>query len=146
MTSEEALQCYEACQAEMASLKLNGTWKLIPLEKDMSVLKSKWVFTYKTNADEAIERQKARVVAKGCSQEYVVDYHETFGPVARVATIRIFLTFAALYALALFQAVAIEALLIADLEERIFMKPVEELRFHPLRLYEVATDQVKRMG
>ena len=38
--------------------------------------------------NENIERYKARLIAKECSQQYDVDYQETFSPVVRYATIR----------------------------------------------------------
>ncbi|KAA3475048.1 Retrovirus-related Pol polyprotein from transposon TNT 1-94 [Gossypium australe] len=46
----------------------------------------------KMNLDGSINRYKARLVAKGFSQQYRVDFTETFAPVARIDTIRLLLT------------------------------------------------------
>ena len=54
----------------------------------------KWVFTIKHKADGTIERYKARLMAKDYSQSYGVDYQEMFAPVAKLNTLRIFLSLA----------------------------------------------------
>ena len=47
----------------------------------------KWVFTIKYKSDRSIECYRARLVAKGFSQTYGVDYQETFAPMAKLTTI-----------------------------------------------------------
>ena len=56
---------------------------------------SKWVFRVKKNAAGNVVRYKARLVAQGFSQVPGVDYFDTFAPVARLASIRAVLAFAA---------------------------------------------------
>jgi hypothetical protein len=54
-----------------------------------------WVYKAKTDAFGAVSRYKARLVAKGCSQREGVDYTETFSPVIRLASLRVFFSIAA---------------------------------------------------
>ena len=59
------------------------TLDLVPLPPGKSFVGCRWVFKIKTNFD----GYKARMVAKGYSQQYGMDYEETFAPVAKITTI-----------------------------------------------------------
>ena len=47
----------------------------------------KWIYKIKTRSDGSIERYKARLVTKGFTQEYEIDYEETCTPVACISSI-----------------------------------------------------------
>ena len=79
---------------EMAALDKNNTWVVTTLPANKRVVGCKWVFTVKQTPDGKVERYKDRLVAKGYSQTYVVDYDETFAPVAKMNTIRIIISIA----------------------------------------------------
>ena len=69
---------------EMNAPRHNGTWEIVDLPKDKKTVGCKWVFTIKCNADGKVERYKTRLVAKGFTQTYGIDYLETFAPVAKI--------------------------------------------------------------
>lgn len=72
----------EAMREELEALKKNQTWEMTELPTGKKAVGCKWVFTVKQSPEGKIERYKARLVARGYSQTYGIDYDETFAPVA----------------------------------------------------------------
>ena len=61
---------------ELKSLKDSGTYHLVKQPPDSNVVNSHWVLKIKNAAGE-IDKYKARLVARGFTQIYGVDYYET---------------------------------------------------------------------
>lgn len=55
----------------------------------------KWIFKTKFNADGSIQKHKIRPVTKGYSQQFGMDYNETFTPLSRQDTLRVILALTA---------------------------------------------------
>ena len=87
----------------------------------------KWIYKIKTRSDGSIKRYKTRLVAKGFTQEYVIDYEETFTPVARISYVCALLAVAAASKWDLFQMDVKNASLNGDLSEEIYMQPPSSL-------------------
>ena len=81
----------------MNALEGNKTWEVANLPNGKKVVGCKWVFTLKYKPDGTTEKYKTRVVAKGFTQTYGIDYEETFAPVAKMSTVRVLISMAANY-------------------------------------------------
>jgi hypothetical protein len=94
-TSPQADAWRKAMQEEIDSLGRTGTWTLVRRPPSSNVIDCKWVYKTKKNEKGEVIRYKARLVAKGYTQIYGLDYVETYSPVTRLTSIRIFLAVAA---------------------------------------------------
>ena len=68
---------------------------LLPIGK--KAIRCRWVFALKFNPDGFVARLKACLVAKGYAQTYDVDYSDTFSPVDKLTSARLFISLAASY-------------------------------------------------
>jgi Reverse transcriptase (RNA-dependent DNA polymerase) len=91
--------------------------------KGANIVSCKWVFKLKRLPDKRIDRYKARLVARGFTQQYGVDYNETFAPVVRMKTLRVLLAIAAAEDLEIHQMDVVTAYLAGELEEEIYITP-----------------------
>ena len=120
--SQDKVKWMEAMDKEMRSLEDNDVWELTTLPKGKSVVSCKWVYKVKTNADGSVERHKARLVARGFSQEFGSDYDETFSPVVRQESLRTLAAISSLYGLTLNHVDITTAFLNGALNEEVYMK------------------------
>ena len=99
----------------------NHVWSLVKAPKDQKPVNCKWVFKKKLAADGSISSYKARLVAQGFTQQYGVNYDETFAPVVRFESVRSLLSLAAEKGLLLHQMDVSAAFLNGELDEEIYM-------------------------
>ncbi|GMI70512.1 hypothetical protein HRI_000720500 [Hibiscus trionum] len=121
---EEALKSAKWRQAvleEIKALEDNGTWEISKLPTGKKTVGCKWIFTTKFKPDGSIDRYKARLVARGFTQTYGLDYEETFAPVAKLNTIRVLLSIAVNLEWPLIQLDVKNAFLNGELNEEVYM-------------------------
>ncbi|KAI5340008.1 hypothetical protein L3X38_019282 [Prunus dulcis] len=59
----------DVMKVEMDALNKNKIWDLVPLPRGKKIVGCRWVFTLKHKADRSINRYKAKLVAKGYTQD-----------------------------------------------------------------------------
>lgn len=114
-----------AIKDELKSLSINNTWTLVPRPEGRNIVDCKWIFSIKNDEFGKPCRFKARLVARGFSQEYLTDYNETFAPVARISSFRFIICFANQYNLLIHHMDVKTAFLNGKLREEIYMKVPE---------------------
>ncbi|CAL9001466.1 unnamed protein product [Prunus brigantina] len=87
----------DAMKSELAALEQTKTWTLVPPSPHQNLVGCKWVYRTKFKPNCSVDKFKARLVAKGFHQLEGLDFHETFCPVAKPATIRLLLSLAVQY-------------------------------------------------
>jgi hypothetical protein len=108
---------------ELDALHKTHTWDMTTLPPSKSTVGCKWVYKIKTWTDGSVERYKAHLVARGFTQEYDIDYEETFALIACLTFVRSLLAVAAVRQWPLFQIDVKNAFLNGDLLEEIYMQP-----------------------
>ena len=75
-------------EIELKALEDNQTWKIIDLPPNKIIIGCKWVYKVKYHGDGLVKICKARLIAKGYTQQAGLDYLDTFSPVAKMTTVR----------------------------------------------------------
>ncbi|GKA35496.1 putative ribonuclease H-like domain-containing protein [Tanacetum coccineum] len=99
---------------------------------------------YKNKKDDRgiVVRNKARLVARGYTQEEGIDYDEVFAPVVRIEAIRLFLPYASFMNFIVYQMDVKSAFLYGTIEEEVYVyQPLgfEDLEF-PNKVYKIDKD------
>ncbi|GKD04177.1 gag-pol polyprotein [Tanacetum coccineum] len=95
--------CIEAMQDEFHQFDRLQVWELVDKPFGKKVIKLKWLWKNKKNEDQIVIHNKARLVAKGYAREEGIYFEESFAPVARLETVRIFIGYASHKSFSIYQ-------------------------------------------
>ncbi|GJW05082.1 retrovirus-related pol polyprotein from transposon TNT 1-94 [Tanacetum coccineum] len=115
----------DAMQEEIHEFQRLEVWELVPCPDKVMLIKLKWIYKVKIDEFGRVLKNKARLVAQGFRQEEGIDFEESFAPVARIESIRIFIANAAKKNMTIFQMDVKTAFLNGDLKEEVYVSQPE---------------------
>ncbi|GJW95142.1 retrovirus-related pol polyprotein from transposon TNT 1-94 [Tanacetum coccineum] len=89
--------------------------------KGKNIIALKWLWKNKCDAENIVVWNKTRLVAKGYKQEEVIDFEESFAPVARLEAVRMFIAYVAQKNITIFQMDVKTAFLNGPLKEEVYL-------------------------
>jgi hypothetical protein len=125
LRSPYSAQWRAAMDKEFDSIKEHDTFEVVERPEGTNVVTCKWVFDVKADKDGFVARFKARLVARGFSQQYGVDYTETYSSVVRFKALRVLYSVCAIRGYTLELMDVNSAYLNAPLKERVYMAQPE---------------------
>ena len=93
--SSDSDKWIDAMNDELRSMDQNKVWELVELPERYKTVGCKWVFKTKRDSKGNIERHKAKLVAKGFTQKWGIDFKETFSPISKKDSLRIIMALVA---------------------------------------------------
>ncbi|CAA0811305.1 cysteine-rich RLK (RECEPTOR-like protein kinase) 8, partial [Striga hermonthica] len=114
-----------AMQEELEQFTRNNVWELVPEPSSGNVIGTNWIFKNKTDEFGNVTSNNARLVSQGYTQTQGIDFDETFAPVARLESVRIFLSIACLIKFIIYQMDVNSAFLNGILHEESYVKQPE---------------------
>ena len=114
-----------AMEMEMVILKEKHTWDLVLPPPDANVMESMWIYDIKWDGQGNQIKYKVRLVGKGYTQHFGINYNKTWAAVARLESVQIAAAIAAKHNLKLWRLDFIGAYLNSTTKEDIYMKQPE---------------------
>ncbi|GJY43936.1 retrovirus-related pol polyprotein from transposon TNT 1-94 [Tanacetum coccineum] len=113
--------CWIEAMQELNEFECLEVWELVPCPDRVMIITLKWILKVKLDKLGGVLKNKARLVARGYSQEEGIDFEESFDPVARLEAIRIFIAYAAHMNMTVYQMDVKTAFLNDILREEVYV-------------------------
>nr|GFB42607.1 Gag-Pol polyprotein [Tanacetum cinerariifolium] len=127
----------ESMQEELYQFDRLDVWELVDRPLCINVINLNWLWKNKSDEENTVIRNKSRLVAKGYAQKEGVNFEESFAPVARLETVRLFITYAAHKSVTLYQMDVKTAFLYGPLKEEVYVNQPDGFvdPYHPDKVY-----------
>jgi hypothetical protein len=113
----------KAIDTELKSVESNDVWKKCERRpsSEHNILRTQWILTVKKDENGNEVSKKARIVVLGNLAVEGIDYTDTYAPVSKLPSIRLFFSLAAQYRMFLHQIDVKVAFTNADLDEEVYI-------------------------
>nr|GEV33644.1 Gag-Pol polyprotein [Tanacetum cinerariifolium] len=126
----------EMCMFALTFDRLD-VWELVDKPLCKNVINMKWLWKNKRDEENTVIRKKSRLVAKGYAQKEVVNFEESFTPVALLEAVRFFIAYAAHKSFTVYQMDVKTAFLYGPLNEEVYLNQPDGFvdPYHPNKVY-----------
>ncbi|MCO5559767.1 hypothetical protein L7F22_013370 [Adiantum nelumboides] len=95
LASSESKEWHAAILDELQALEATNTRELVPPPEHHNIVSCKWLLKKKYHPNGSVDRYKARLVARGFTQQEGVDYFDTYSPILGMTAFRVLIALAA---------------------------------------------------
>ena len=130
----------EAIDLELQSIAKMGCYKVIDekdLPKEANIIGYQWVFKIKKNGDGTVSRYKARICVDGSKQKFMIDFVETWSPVANQVTIRLVLALVVHHDLEILQFDIKLAFVSSEIDQPVYMRIPSGAKREPGKVWQL---------
>ncbi|MCO5606885.1 hypothetical protein L7F22_061076 [Adiantum nelumboides] len=121
LASSKSKEWHAAILDELQALEEANTWELVPPPEHHNIVSCKWLLKKKYQPNGSVDRYKARLVARGFTQQEGVDYFDTYLLVLGMTAFWVLIALAAKFNLLLHHLDIKTAFLHGFLQELIYM-------------------------
>nr|GEU97415.1 retrotransposon protein, putative, unclassified [Tanacetum cinerariifolium] len=127
----------ESMQEELHQFDRLEVWELVDRPLCKNIINMKWLWKNKHDKENTVIRNKSRPMDKGYAQTKGVDFEESFTPVARLETVRLFIAYAAHKSFTVYQMDVKTAFLYGPLKEEVYVNQPDGFvdPYHPNKVY-----------
>nr|GEV26340.1 retrovirus-related Pol polyprotein from transposon TNT 1-94 [Tanacetum cinerariifolium] len=115
----------DTMQEEIHEFERLQVWEIVPCPDLVMLIKLKWIFKVKKEKCGGVLKNNAQLVAKGYRQEEGIDFKESFAPIARIESIRIFIANAVTKNMTIYQMHVKTTFLNGELREVVYVSQRE---------------------
>ncbi|BES98060.1 Hydra magnipapillata [Nesidiocoris tenuis] len=145
-----------AIESEYVALLKNGVWDIVEKPPNRKCVGNRLILTNKFKKDGTLDRRKARLVARGFTQQPGTDYQETYNPVIRMRSVRTILATAVKKGMVIHQMDVTTAYLNGVISEEIYMnvpdqyeqilEQISNNQERPSEIRKMATQHIKKLS